>query len=229
MYRKQSMENQPLSTTIRAVIFDMDGLMLDSERIAQEAWQQAGREWGYDIPAEVYLHAVGRTAADTATIMRSAYGDDFPFDEMYARKQALLYQFIERGQISVKPGLFELLDLIEAQQKVKAVATSTDRKVALLKLTTSNLIDRFPVIVCGDEVERGKPAPDIYLQAAAKIDVMPGHCLVLEDSESGTKAAHAAGMIPVIVPDLKQPAAEIASLAHAVVDSLVDVTSMLSY
>ena len=212
---------------VNAVIFDMDGLMLDTERIAQEAWQQAGAEWGYDIPDEVYLQAIGRTAADTADIMIAAYGSDFPFDAMYARKQALLHKVIEQGNVPTKPGLFELLDWLDACGLPKAVATSTARAVAEIKLSTTELQERFPVVVCGDEVEHGKPAPDIFLKAAAGLGIDPSRCLVLEDSESGTRAAHAAGMIPIIVPDLKQPSDEVRGLAYQVVDDLHEVRALI--
>lgn len=218
-------ETQP---TIEAVIFDMDGLMLDTERIAQEMWQQAGREWGFDIPSSVYLEAVGRTAADTGIIFRKEFGQNFPFEAMYRRKQELLHAAIADGCIPVKVGVFELLDLLERRQIPKAVATSTARSLACLKLRSAGLMDRFSVIVCGDEVTHGKPAPDIFLAAAEKLGVAPSVTLVLEDSEAGTKAAFRAGMIPLIVPDLKAPSEEVKRLAYRVVDSLDEVSAIFS-
>lgn len=213
--------------TIKAVIFDMDGLMLDTERIAQQMWQQTGRENGFEIDDELYLGAIGRTAKDTSMIFREKFGEDFPFESMYERKQALLHEAITNDAIPVKTGLYELLDLLEERKIPKAVATSTARKTAVVKLSKTALIDRFPVIVCGDEVENGKPAPDIFLKAAAGLGIVPAHCLVLEDSESGIKAAHAGGMIPVNVPDMKQPSDEVRQIAYRVIDSLYDVRSLL--
>ncbi|MEM7134059.1 MAG: HAD family phosphatase [Chloroflexota bacterium] len=212
---------------IHAVIFDMDGLMLDTERIAQEAWQQAGQEWGFELPDEIYLQAVGRTAKDTGMIFRSAFGPDFPFDAMYDRKQALLHQAIEEGNVPTKPGLFELLDFLEERQMPKAVATSTARPVALTKLTKTKLLGHFPVIVCGNEVAIGKPAPDIFLVAAEQLGANPATTLVLEDSVAGIKAAHAAGMIPVNIPDLKEPSDEVRALAYRILSNLHEVKNLL--
>ncbi len=212
-----------LTSSIRAVLFDMDGLMLDTERIAQRAWQRAGAQRGYDFPSDVYLQAVGRTKADTAVVFKQAYGDDFPFQELYARKQAFYYEMLESEPIPIKAGLIDLLDRIDELGLSKAVATSTARPSALKKLTLTGLIERFTTIVGGDEVVNGKPAPDIFLTAAQRLGIAPAHCLVLEDSEAGIRAAHAAGMTPVMVPDLKQPSDDVRGLAHMVAHSLTDV------
>lgn len=213
--------------TITAVIFDMDGLMLDTERLAQRAWQRAGREWAYELPDAIFLAAVGRTAADTALIFQEAYGADFPFDAMYARKQQLLHDLIEREGIPTKPGLFPLLDRVDALGLHKAVATSTARSLAEKKLTLTGLIDRFETMVCGDEIAHGKPAPDIFLAAAQKLNVPPEQCMVLEDSEAGIQAAHAAGMVPVWIPDLKPPTDTTGRLAYRILSALSDVQPLL--
>lgn len=215
------------SGAIQAIIFDMDGLMLDTERLAQRAWQQAAAEWSYELPDDVFLAAVGRTAADTGKIFRTAYGADFPFEAMYERKQQLLHEIIATEGIPPKVGLYALLDQIDALGLRKAVATSTARALAELKLTNARLIARFAVIICGDEVAAGKPAPDIFLAAAHELGVSPQHCMVLEDSEAGIQAAHAAGMIPVWIPDLKPPTPETERLAHRVLRSLEEVSAML--
>lgn len=212
---------------ICAVIFDMDGLMLDTERLAQIAWQKAGAERGFSFPVDVYLAAVGRTKQDTGIIFQQAFGASFPFDELYARKQELFYTMLESEPIPTKAGLFELLDLVDELGLAKAVATSTARPLALKKLTTTGLLARFTTIVGGDEVAHGKPAPDIFLAAAARLGVDAARCLVLEDSEAGVWAAHAAGMTPIMVPDLKTPSTEVAKLARMVVSSLHEVVALL--
>ena len=210
-----------------AIIFDMDGLMLDTERLARRAWRQAGAEWGYAIPDEVYLLAVGRTKPDTEKLFRDALGPDFPFQEMYEHKQAYMQAATEDG-IPIKPGLFDLLARIDALGLAKTVATSTARPMAIQKLTLSGLIERFDFIVCGDEVANGKPAPDIYLAAALGLKASPTECLVLEDSEAGIRAAYAAGMTPVMIPDLKQPSPETRALAYRVLPSLAEVVGLLN-
>lgn len=218
---------------LEAVIFDMDGLMIDTERIAQRAWQIAGREGGFEIDDETYILAVGRTRDDTKEIFQAKYGEGFPFDNLYERKQQIMYELIDTEGIPTKSGLFELYDLIDELGIAKAVATSTARPTAIKKLTIVKALDRFEVIVCGDEIENGKPEPDIFLEAAARLGVAtknsiaPQRCIVLEDSEAGIRAAHAAGMAPIMVPDMKQPSAEVADLADHVLDSLWAVQPLL--
>lgn len=212
---------------IRAVIFDMDGLMLDTERLAQEAWQQAGADLGYDLPDAIYRQAIGRTAPATEVIFRGHFGAESPFEAIYERKQQYYHAAIEEGRVALKAGLLPLLDCIDRLGLPKAVATSTARPLALQKLRATNLLDRFPHIVCGNEVANGKPAPDIFLAAAAKLNVPPPVCLVLEDSPAGIRAAHAAGMIPIHVPDLVPTTDDIRALAHRVVADLHAVCVLL--
>ncbi len=214
--------------TIAAVIFDMDGLMLDTERIAQQAWQRAGTELGYELPDEIYRQAIGRTAPATEAIFRAHLGADSPFDAIYQRKQHYYHAAIEAGEIARKAGLLELLDCLDQLALPKAVATSTARPLALQKLRSTGLLDHFPHLVCGDEIPNGKPAPDIFLAAAASLGVAPAHCLVLEDSHAGIRAAHAAAMIPIHIPDLVAPTAETRSLVYKIVDSLHDVCALLN-
>ena len=211
-----------------AILFDMDGLMIDTERMAQRAWQRAGAEFGFTLPDALYLQAVGRTAKATEVLFRAGLGVDFPFEAVYARKQHYLYTAIEEEGIPTKPGLLELLDLVDQQGIAKAVATSTARMLALKKLTAANLLHRFETMVCGDEVAQGKPAPDIFLAAAAKLGVAPAHCIVLEDSSAGIQAAHAAGMRAIWVPDLIQPTATMTPLADRVLTNLYQVIDLLS-
>lgn len=213
---------------IRAVIFDMDGLMIDTERMAQLAWQRAGAEFGFTLPDDLYLQAVGRTAVATEILFREGLGPDFPFAEIYTRKQHYLYTAIEQEGIPTKTGLVELLDLVEQQGLAKAVATSTARVLALKKLTAAGLLHRFETIVCGDEVPNGKPAPDIFLAAAQKLGVVPDECLVLEDSLAGIRAAHAAGMRAIMVPDLIQPPADSNEIIYQVMVDLHQVRGLFS-
>ena len=217
-----------LQPPITAVIFDMDGLMIDTERMAQRAWQQAGAEFGFTLPDELYLQAVGRTAKATADLFRAGMGPEFPFEAVYERKQHYLYTAIEQTGIPTKAGLLELIARLDQQGLAKAVATSTARVLATKKLTAAGLLPHFETIVCGDEVAHGKPAPDIFLAAAAKLTIAPAHCLVLEDSSAGIKAAHAAGMRAIWVPDLIQPTPDLTPLAFRVVADLYQVSALLA-
>lgn len=217
-----------LQPPITAVIFDMDGLMIDTERMAQFAWQRAGAEFGFTLPDELYLQAVGRTAKATEMLFREGLGPDFPFEAVYTRKQHHLYTAIAQDGIPTKPGLLELLDFVDRQGLTKAVATSTARVLAIKKLTAAALLHRFDTMVCGDEVPNGKPAPDIFLAAAQKLAVAPAQCVVLEDSSAGIKAAHAAGMRAIWIPDLIQPSPEITPLAYQILSDLHQVMALLA-
>lgn len=211
----------------RAVIFDMDGLMLDSERIAFSAWKRACLEAGHPISDETILAMVGRTTSDSEQILREAMGPDFPLQEVKERRIRYTDMEIHEQGMPVKPGLCELLDLLDRAGVSKGVATSTTRARAMMKLGKAGIANRFPVIVAGNEVQRGKPAPDIYLLTAERLSVPPHDCVVLEDSDPGVFAAHAAGMQVIIVPDLKQPSEEAKALAYAVSPSLHEVRHYL--
>lgn len=208
---------------IAAVIFDMDGLLLATEEIARSAWLQAGKEWGYDIPEEVYVQVLGRTVPDSERIFRKAFGEDFPFREIRERRLQIAREFHQQHGYPLKKGVLPLLETLENLSIPAAVATSTIAEAARHRLTANRLLERFRVIVSGDQVENGKPAPDIFLLAAEKLQVPPPNCLVLEDSEAGILAAHRAGMPTIMVPDIKPPEDSIRHLAYRVMDSLEDV------
>ena len=211
-----------------AVIFDMDGLMLDTESIARCAWQRAALDWGYTIKNELYAQAIGRRIQDTKNILLRAFGKSFPFNEIRKCKQKYIDEYIAEHGIPKKPGLIKLLDLIDELSLLKAIGSSTAKKSVLRKLTLSGLIQRFDTLVCGDEIQNGKPAPDIFLTTAERLQVPAKQCLVLEDSEPGIEAAHTAGMIPVMIPDLIEPSQKIAALAYKIYPTLNEFTTFLS-
>ena len=206
---------------IKAVIFDMDGLMFDTERIAQRAWQQAAAEYGYNIPEETYRGIIGRKLPDTRSFIYQQFGTDFPFDPVYHRRQQLLDIYITNQGMPIKPGLIDLLEKIESRSIPKAVASSSSRKIILNNLSAGGIkTDRFQAVVGGDEISRGKPAPDIFLAAADLLHAVANQCLVLEDSNIGILAAHTAGMIPVMVPDMVAPEPETRQLAYCILPDL---------
>jgi HAD superfamily hydrolase (TIGR01509 family) len=211
----------------RAVIFDMDGLLLDSERMAREAWFQAAAAYGVSIPPDLYMQVIGRTIIDTERLFKSVLGADFPFWEV--RQLRLQYgdDYIQRHGMPCKPGALELLDLLQAHGIVRAVATSTEHAEAWRRLRLAALSPYFDILCGGDEVSHGKPAPDLFLLAARRLGVPPGDCIVLEDSESGVRAARQAGMTPLLVPDLKSPSAEVAALVYGIFPSLHDVKALI--
>ncbi len=213
---------------IRAVIFDMDGLMFDSERVARDLWLDIARRRGYTISNDVYLSILGTNIPATMSILQHALGKDAPVAAMQQEKQLALEHAVRLRAVPLKSGLIELLDALDALGLRKAVGTSSPHALAQLKLGTYGLLPRFEHIVGGDQVSHAKPAPDIFLKVAAKLGVAPAQCVVLEDSENGVRAAHAAGMRPIIVPDLVQPSSEVRALAWHVLDSLHDAPHALT-
>ncbi len=213
---------------ISAVILDMDGLMLDTERLARIAWDRAMADWGRSIPDEVYYRLIGRSVRDVGALLREALTADLPFEEIAERKRQYIDEAIARHGIPVKPGVFELLDWTEQVGLKKATATSTFREVAMHKLALTGLENRFDAIVCGDDVRRGKPAPDIFLAAASELGAPASECVVLEDSEPGIEAAQTAGMVALLVPDLKPPSERAAARAARVFPSLLEARAYLA-
>ena len=210
-----------------AVLFDMDGLMMDTERMARVAWTRALSEHGYRLDETNYLRMVGRTVQDARFILGELFGPEIPFQQVFDQRQAYYDADINENGIPIKPGLLDLLSFLEANELPKAVASSTPCWFATHKLARAELDARFSAIICGDMVANGKPAPDLFLEAARRIDMAPQHCVVLEDSEAGIIAASAAGMVPLMVPDLKQPTPEIRALAYRVLPSLNDVIPLM--
>ena len=211
---------------VRAVIFDMDGLMFDTERPARLAWFRAMSEHGYELDDCVYLKAVGRTSQATRSMFIEAFGPDLPIDAIESSASRYLRDLIEPAP-PIKPGLLELLDHIDELGLVMAVASSTARAEVVRRLGACRLERRFSAVVGGDDVSVGKPAPDLFLRASGLLHLAPADCVVLEDSHAGIQAAAAAGMTPVMVPDLVVPSALCLELAAHVVSSLSHVRQVL--
>ncbi|HQR38885.1 MAG TPA: HAD family phosphatase [Blastocatellia bacterium] len=209
------------------MIFDMDGLLLDTESLAQRSWQQAAGDCGFELDDSLFLRLIGRTRRDSAEILASAVGDGFRLDEFRTRCRVRWEEVIAIDGIPLKPGVVELLDHLEAVGIGSAVATSTGFASAERALEIAGVRERFPLLVTGDQVENGKPAQDIFLKASELVAVAPAQCLVLEDSPYGIMAAHAAGAIPVMVPDLVAPTPEIERLAWRIVPSLHEVLELI--
>jgi len=211
-----------------AVIFDMDGLMLDTEPLAARAWGEAAAALGVGFDMALAQAMIGRNFADCGAMLRAHYAAPYPVDALLGRWHAAYDSIVEREGITLKPGVRELLEWLEANAIPRAVATSTRRERARGKLERTALLDRFHDLVGGDEVARGKPAPDIYVEAARRLGTNAASCIALEDSEPGVRAALAAGMTPIMVPDLHPPSLELVALDVVVLPSLHEVLRRLA-
>jgi len=209
------------AATLRAVIFDMDGLMLDTERWERAAWREVAAAHGHQLSDEFFATLVGRRESDTAQRMREHFGARFPFEAARAQARALFDRWIGECPPPLKPGLQSLLDTVQDLGLTLAVASSTARARAAQRLGA--LAQRFRVSVFGDEVRHAKPHPEIYLRTLAQLGVAAAEAVALEDSPPGFQAARAAGLATLVVPDLL-PAPEDAPY---VCNSLKDVENWL--
>lgn len=218
----------PILRRPAAVIFDMDGLMLDTEPLAAQAWVEAATALGVDFDMSLARAMIGRNFADCATMLRNRYAAPYPVDALLGTWHAAYDGIVAREGLALKPGVHELLEWLDANAIPRAVATSTRRERARGKLEHTGLWPRFHHMVGGDEVARGKPAPDIYIEAARRLGARVDSCVALEDSEPGVRAALAAGMTPIMVPDLHAPSPELVALDVVVLPSLNDVLRRLA-
>ncbi|KFA23755.1 HAD family phosphatase [Xanthomonas vasicola] len=209
----------------QAVIFDMDGLMLDSERAINACLAQAAADQGLQIEPAFWLRMVGTDDVACRLLLGERIGDAAA-ETMLVHAQQLYAAVVERG-IPHRPGIIALLEYLAAQGMPRAVATSTQRPLALRKLEAADLLWRFDAVCTASDVVHSKPAPDIYLLAARTLAVDPTHCLVLEDSPIGVRAALAAGMTPIQIPDLLEPDAAVRALGHRILTSLSDAQRLL--
>ena len=216
----------PLPFLPEAVVFDMDGLMLDSERAINECMARAASDLGHELPASLWLQMIGGGDGLCRRLLADRIGADATV-ELLARAEAM-YDVVADAGIAHRPGIIDLLDWLVARGIPRAVATSTRRPLAMRKLAAAGLLPYFDAVATSSDVAAPKPAPDVYLLAASKLGVAPARCLVLEDSPTGVRAALAAGMTPVQVPDMLEPDAAARALGHRIVGSLGDAQRLLA-
>ncbi len=209
-----------------AVIFDMDGLLFDTESLWQDALLSAAAEGGREIPDEVYNKSIGVRRSQCKGLFLSHFGEDFRFEDFHANWSRHFWLIAEKN-IALKPGAPELLELLDQLGLPRAIATSSSRTTVERHLTSHNLTDRFDQIICRGDYENGKPAPDPFLKAAERLGVEPRLCLALEDSHVGVRSASAAGMMTVMAPDLLEPTEEIRALCVLVARDLHHVRDLV--
>lgn len=212
---------------IKGVLFDMDGVVLDTEKLYTRFWQEAAQELGYPMTRE---HALGMRSLSREIGERQlkAYlGDSVDYYQVRDKRIELMNAFIEEYGVEIKLGICELLSFLKEKGIKTAIATSSPVDRTKKYLSQVELVDEFDELISGHMVERGKPEPDIYLYAASKLGLKPEECMVLEDSPTGILAAYRAGCIPVMVPDQDEPDKEVKKMAYAVVENLLAVKRLL--
>ncbi len=206
----------------QAVVFDKDGLLIDSEKVSHRAWQLAMTQLDLTMTQEIYLSLLGRSGADVEVTLTTVYGASHSGAEIRAVHDAHFRHIETTEGIPVKPGALELLTSLRNHNIPMAVATSSEAPHAIDQMNACSILDFFGAVVTGNEIQNGKPNPDIYQEAAKRLDQPASLCLALEDSDPGVLAASRAGMRVIHVPDMATPAVEIESLAWQTCPSLLD-------
>ena len=212
---------------IKGIIFDMDGLMLDTEKLLAKYWIQASQEFGFPMQLEHVLGIRSLSAIYAKPKLQAIFGENFNYEQIRARRRELTAQHLETFGIEKKSGLDKLLIYLHENNYQIAVATATDYERTELYLKQVQVYDYFDKFICGDMVKKGKPDPEIYLTACHELNLLPAQCMALEDSPNGILSAFQAGCKPVMIPDLSQPDDELKHKLYACVPDLSCVIDLL--
>ncbi|HYE35767.1 HAD family phosphatase [Methylocaldum sp.] len=213
--------------SFRAVIFDMDGLALDTESTYCHAWRSAAADLGFELSEEFCRGLFGHHADDVERALRAALGDAFDRGLFHQSAERHWRSYLDDHGIGPMAGLKELLIILQHRAISYALATNSDGPYARECLHRSGIEESFPIVVTRNQVERGKPAPDLFLEAAKRLNVPPGLCVVLEDSGTGLEAARAAGTIPVLIQRREEMRNRLAELAVLSFPALQDFADLL--
>ena len=189
---------------IKAVLFDMDGVIFDTEREYLKEWKVIFEKYGYKMKEEIYISVMGRGRKKVKEIFKEKFGEDLPIDKMYIEKDKMLKEAVENNKVPLKEGALELLEFLKENGYKIALATSAKRDRVKIQISHAKIENIFDAIICSEDIINSKPNPEIFLKAAERVCVNPENCIVIEDSEAGIKAAFNAGMIGFHVEDLKK-------------------------
>ena len=212
---------------IRGILFDMDGLVLDTEKLYTRFWMESARDLGYPMTFRqaLGLRSLNRSAGQEK--LTEYFGPGISYTEVRSHRIELMDAHIEQYGIDVKPGIYELMDYLDAHGIASAITSSSPMENIRRHLSAHNLLYRFSKLCSGYDVPNGKPAPDVYLHGAASLNLRPEQCLALEDSPTGILSAYRAGCLSVMIPDQDQPDDDTTALLFAKADSLSDIISLL--
>lgn len=212
---------------ISAVVFDMDGVIFDSERLVIECWKVIADKYGIENIEEACLECLGINAELTRKLMKKRYGEEFPYDMYKKEMSAIFHSRASGGKLPQKKGIRELLVFLKENHIPTAVASSTRKEVVMRELDEGGLLCYFDRVICGDMVKRSKPEPDIFLKACESLSADAAEAYAIEDSYNGIRAAFRAGMKPIMVPDLAEPTKEMEELSCCILPSLSEVMAYL--
>lgn len=213
---------------IEAVIFDMDGLMIDTESLFLNSCLKTNEVYGFKVPKELIIECIGKRKDKTIQLFKQVMGPDFDVNYYFDLSREFKRQEIEDNGIKVKKGLFELLDYLKQNNIKMAVASSTNMDGIMNRLATCGIdTSQFTSIISGDMVDKPKPDPEVYLKSCEILGINPENAIALEDSDYGIKAAHLAGTYAVLIPDLKEVTDEMRKDAYVVLKDLSEVINLI--
>ena len=210
-----------------AVVFDMDGVIFDTERLIYKLWKKIGPKYGFNTLDTLFYRVIGVTKTYTEQVFYAEYGRDIPYWEFRDEAREAFFKHVNKYGMPVMDGAIELLAYLKDSGYKIGLASSTSLDTVTAELKMCGIYDYFDVIVTGDKIANSKPAPDIYLAACERLNAEPQNAMAIEDSFNGIRAAHAAGMMAVMVPDMIEPDDEMREKAFAIKRDLYEVKDML--